>query len=326
MDNDTFNQEYVDTKLAELVRGSEAKSASALQQFVTDRLTAQSERTRTEVKTEIDALLAKLDAVIEEANKATAAARPALPKKLAGKQVKGLTHKTLEDLMHILQAKLHPLLVGPAGSGKSLAAQQCADALGLKFYVQSVGGQTSMAHIFGYKDATGTYHETHFRTAYENGGVFCMDEIDAGNANVLVGINSALSNNLCAFPDDIVPMHKDFYMVATANTIGRGANYQYTGRNRLDEATLDRFVNIFWDYDTDLERILGGDTPEQLDWSNYVWKVRDFVEKNEINVVISTRAIIKGSALIPYFSRDRIIELVILNTIPQEFHKAIKAL
>lgn len=314
----------LDVKVASAIRKMEAATAVSLETFVSDRLAAQNAVLLKAFDKEVASLLAELQEGIVEANKAFEKSKPARKIRVQGKTVKGLKHKNVEDLMKLLIAKQRPLLVGPAGSGKSMSAQQCAEGLKLPFYVQSVGAQTSMSNIFGFVDGYGNYRGTHFRTAYENGGLFCMDEIDAGNANVLVGINSALANGLCAFPDAIIPEHKDFLFVATANTVGRGANHKYAGRNRLDEATLDRFVPLWWDYDTDLERVLAGDTTEEQDWLEYVWKVRDYVDKNSINIVVGTRAVLKGRALLPYFTKDRIIEMVILTNLPQEHHDTVR--
>lgn len=301
----------------------EAATAASLETFVTDRMTSKFKEQNDQFKNEVAGLLKKLDDAIKVTNESFEKSRPARKVSVQGKTVKGLKHKNVEDLMHLLLANQRPLLVGPAGSGKSMSAQQIAQALKLNFYVQSVGAQTTMSHIFGFIDGYGTYRGTHFRTAYEGGGLFCMDEIDAGNANVLVGINSALANGLCAFPDAIIPEHKDFRFVATANTVGRGANHKYAGRNRLDEATLDRFVPLWWDYDKDLERILAGDTPEEKDWLNFVWKVREYVDAHSISVVVGTRAIIKGRAMMPYFPKKRITEMVILTNLPTEHHDAV---
>ena len=107
--------------------------------------------------------------------------------------VKGLKHKQLEQLINYCALRLSPLMVGMAGTGKTHAGEQVAVALGLPFYSMSVGAQTSKSDIIGYMDAAGRYVTTHFRTAYQQGGVFLMDEIDAGNANVLIQIKALKS-------------------------------------------------------------------------------------------------------------------------------------
>jgi len=82
-----------------------------------------------------------------------------------------------------------------------------ADALSLSFHAISVGSQTSKSDLAGYMTATGEYVRTQFREAYENGGLFLLDEADAGNSNVLILLNAALSNGKMAFPDGMVDAH-----------------------------------------------------------------------------------------------------------------------
>jgi cobaltochelatase CobS len=106
--------------------------------------------------------------------------------------------------------------------------------------------------------ATGEYSSTLFRKAYEHGGVFLVDEIDNGNPNILAALNAALSGTVCAFPDGMVKRHPDFRCIAAANTFGMGGSAQYVGRNKLDEATLDRFHRREVNYDTKLEAALFG--------------------------------------------------------------------
>jgi cobaltochelatase CobS len=165
----------------------------------------------------------------------------------------GVQHTHFEALLRIVACRLCAWLVGPAGSGKTSAAKSVADALTLPFYATSVGPQTSQSQLLGYYDANGAYVTTQLRQAYEHGGVFLLDEVDAGSAAVLVVINALLANGHAAFPDRVVERHPDFVLLAGANTIGQGADRQYVGRQQADAATLDRFVALPWDYDPQIE-------------------------------------------------------------------------
>jgi cobaltochelatase CobS len=165
----------------------------------------------------------------------------------------GVQHCHFEALLRIVACRLCAWLVGPAGSGKTSAAKSVADALTLPFYATSVGPQTSQSQLLGYYDANGAYVTTQLRQAYEHGGVFLLDEVDAGSAAVLVVINALLANGHAAFPDRVVERHADFVLLAGANTIGQGADRQYVGRQQADAATLDRFVALPWDYDPQIE-------------------------------------------------------------------------
>lgn len=206
----------------------------------------------------------------------------------------GKQHYQFEPLLTIIAARINALLVGPAGSGKTMAAHAAATALGLPFASISVGMQTTKTDFLGYMDATGKYVRTLFRDTFEHGGVYLIDEMDAGNANVITTINQALANNFAAFPDGMVVKHPDFVIVASANTYGTGANREYVGRNQLDAATLDRFAVVNWNYDEALEN----DLCPNKDWLAEVRKYRANADKNKIRAIVSPRASIMGAKLL----------------------------
>lgn len=232
--------------------------------------------------------------------------------------LKGLKHKQLQDLIVTATLRLPVLMVGMAGTGKTHAAEQVAEALKVNFYAMSVGAQTSKSDIIGYMNANGVYVKTHFRDAYEKGGVFLMDELDAGNANVLIQVNAALSNGQAAFPDKMVKMHKDFIFVATANTYGTGMDRQYVGRNQLDAATLDRFTLIDWDIDEDLEAGFVFGTYGKA-WNMAVRAARDYVSEHNIRALITPRATLKGCKLLSAkVAPISVIQAVLLNSVPDD--------
>ena len=90
-----------------------------------------------------------------------------------------------------------------------------------------------------------------------------------------------------AFPHETIDRHKDFRIIAAANTWGKGSDMQYVGRNALDGATLDRFDNIYLDYDRKLESNLYPND-EVL---KFMWSFRDAVDKAKIHHIVSTRGI-----------------------------------
>jgi MoxR-like ATPase len=226
-------------------------------------------------------------------------------------EVKPGRHKMFPALLRTCKARVNAMLVGPAGSGKTSAASQVAQELGLPFYAISVGGQTTQAQIIGYMDAGGTYRPTVFRFAYEKGGVFLLDEVDAGNANVLTVLNAALANSEYAFPNGMVKRHADFVCVAAANTWGQGADRQYVGRNQLDAATLDRFMGkVFWNYDEATEAAWAGNA----DWTRRVQRIRAAVSGLKVRVMVTPRASIEGAKLLNAgFSRSEVEDMTIFN-------------
>lgn len=232
---------------------------------------------------------------------------------------KGLTHENMPWLLETMALRLSPLMVGTPGTGKSHAAKQAAEVLGLTFDSMSVGLQTSKADILGYMHAGGDYVPSLFRHAYENGGVFLMDEIDAGNPNVLVIINAALSNKVSGFPDGMVERHKDFIFVGAANTYGLGQDRQYVGRNQLDAATLDRFAYVDWPIDEALEYALIYPYENGPRWIKVVRAIRHYIYSNKIQMVVSPRMSIKGAALLDAGQAfDRVVQSVVTPLTPKD--------
>lgn len=204
----------------------------------------------------------------------------------------GYQHYMTEKIIRVIGIGHNVMMVGPAGCGKTFIGQQAARALNLPFYITSTVNDTH--EIMGFVDGYGKYHATPFRHAFEHGGVWIADEIDAWDASALLAANSALANGYANFPDSTAPISRNnaFRMVATANTFGNGADRIYIGRNELDAASLDRFAVINVDYDLNLERMFANGNAE---WLEYVWKVRKRVQEKKIRHVVSSRAITNGS-------------------------------
>jgi cobaltochelatase CobS len=201
-------------------------------------------------------------------------------------------HRILPDIIMAVVARTNPFIVGPAGSGKTTLCQQVAQAIGRKFYMSnSVAGKHE---LLGFRDAHGQIVETDFFHAFTKGGLFLFDEADNSNPNALVALNSAIANGYCEFAGKLHKAHKDFQVIAAANTFGRGADGLYVGRNKLDAATLDRFQTYVMDYDEELERELAGND----DWVAWVQKVRSVIYSEKILHVVSPRASIAGARLL----------------------------
>ena len=222
-------------------------------------------------------------------------------------------HVAFETTYRTIVAGCSPFLVGPAGSGKSTILSQIAQSMDLPFYPMSVNSLTSDYNIIGYNDANGKYIPTIFRQAYEHGGLFTFEEIDAGNPNVLTVINNAMSQDKYSFPDKIVDKHPKFILAASGNTYGTGANIKYIGRNPLDAATLDRFVMVYTDYDKRLENTLCSNK----DWLAWVWAVRDIVNTLDMKLVVGTRAVLHGEKLLNAgLPRDAVEQMVVFKGLP----------
>lgn len=204
----------------------------------------------------------------------------------------GTQHFQFEKLSKYVQTKNNIFLVGSAGSGKTTAARNIAKALNIKFYF--TGAINSEYKLTGFIDAQGRIVNTEFRKAYEHGGLFLFDEIDASFPQAILAFNAALANDFMDFPDKKVPKHRNFYCIAAANTFGTGADRQYVGRNQLDAATLDRFITFNWEIDETLEHELANN----YEWVNYVQKARKAASKIGERHIISPRASMQGADLL----------------------------
>ena len=202
-------------------------------------------------------------------------------------------HYQLQRLVDWLNIRSHVWAAGPAGSGKTTAAEMAATALHLPYYELVCGMGTNDWSLLGHKSpTTGEYIPGHLRQPFEHGGVLCLDELDNTQPSVLVTLNGALSSNKYTFPDQVVPRHPDFVVVGCANTWGHGANRQYM-RNQIDAATLDRFRKITWNYDEEAEWDWAG--RDQSPWISYVQEVRSAANRMGMRTVISPRASIEGA-------------------------------
>lgn len=233
-----------------------------------------------------------------------------------------VAHEAFPQIFKAIQCNLNVMLIGPAGSGKTSIAEQIAKALKIPF--RFTGAVDSPYKLTGFIDANGNLVRTAFREAYENGGLFLFDEVDASSASAMMAFNAALANGSSDFPDGVIKRHKDFRCIAAANTFGRGADRIYVGRNALDGATLDRFVVVNFEYDETLERALAGEG--MADWVNRVQEIRKAVFNLKLRFVVSPRASIFGSQLLRSgMSKKETEEMVIWKGMEKETRKKIRA-
>jgi len=228
--------------------------------------------------------------------------------------VTGKQHKKFEKLLRKLNRHRKAFLAGPTGSGKTYLAEQVSKAMGLPFASLSMSAGMSEGHLTGRTTINGDYISTKFVDFYENGGVFLIDEVDAGDANTLLVLNKALSNAVGGTigipyresnPEAV--MHKDFLLVCAGNTWGDGDDGDYTGREILDRAFMNRFSTskIEVDYDEELEEELMKDCPEVF---RRFREIRRNVVKNNINQVVATRTMV--DARMDYLDGDDIDTII----------------
>lgn len=243
--------------------------------------------------------------------------------------VDGTQHARFADVVRIINTRvqgrrLHVWLVGPSGSGKSYLAASCAKASKLTYY--STSAIQSKYDLIGFISPTGAEHtlRTPFREAFENGGIFAWDDIDASDPRAFVAFNEALANGRFPFPDKMVEQHTDFVCIASANTWGNGATADYVGRNKIDGATLSRFVRVCVDYDEALERDLVGE--QGREWAEFVQSVRKAVSTEGIKVLVTPRHTLQGAALLQAgFKRKEVEAMTVFAGLDDATTRKLKA-
>lgn len=221
---------------------------------------------------------------------------------------KEIKHTKFEEIKVCVENNIPVYLYGPAGSGKNHVLQQIAEGLGLEFYFTNSVQQEYK--ITGFIDAGGNFHETEFYKAFKNGGLFFLDEMDASIPEVLILLNAALANGYFEFPNGKINAHKDFKVVAAGNTVGTGADEQYTGRLQLDQATLDRFAMIEFDYDRNIELSIAKGNEELV---QFIRSLRAQAKSKGINATFSYRCISMVAKLEGKMDLKKIIQIAIVK-------------
>lgn len=193
-------------------------------------------------------------------------------------------------------------LVGEPGSMKTSVVDPLAEMLGIeesRRFVVSANNQMSRAELLGFNNGYGNFVETAIYWVVKNGGLLIIDEIDAGNANVLTALNTAATNEFVGFANgELVRKHPQCYIIAAGNTVGKGSTEEFVGRNQLDLATRTRFVFLRWDTDWDLvaeivKAQLGTD-----EWAKKVKLLHDIVQRHSYPFVVSSRVALIGAAML----------------------------
>lgn len=231
------------------------------------------------------------------------------------------THPMLEKVLRLAQVGLNVLMVGPAGAGKTTIAEQVANILGHSYGSISCTAGSSESELLGWLMPTGEagrfeYTPAQFIQLYETGNsLFLFDELDAADSNMMLSVNTALSNGKLHVPrrfnNPTVLKGENALIMATANTHGTGADMVYAGRNQLDAATLDRFYVVHIGYNEALEASIMGQKresaqswkPDSVDNINddlqklheVIKAVRDLANAHKLRRVISTRAFQKAA-------------------------------
>ena len=230
-------------------------------------------------------------------------------------ELQGIQHEKFETVLKFVANDEPVYLAGPAGSGKNVICKQVAKALGLNFYFTNA--VTQEYKLTGFTDAMGNYQETQFYKAFTQGGVFMLDEMDASIPEVLIILNAAIANRYFDFPAPIGyrEAHPDFRVIAAGNTAGHGADYEYVGRNQLDQASLDRFAFVNIDYSEAIENnVAGGD----LELADFCRSFRKAAEKSGISITVSYRAIGRLAKMMHILSIEEALQTCLVKGLEKD--------
>lgn len=196
-----------------------------------------------------------------------------------------IKHEQYETIKSCLACNIPVYLAGPAGSGKNFTVEQIAEEMGWEFYFSNSVQQEYK--LTGFIDAGGDFHDTELYKACtsENECVFFLDEMDASIPEVLVLLNAAIANGYFEFPTGRVDFN-NVHFVAAGNTVGSGADEMYTGRMVLDQATLDRFAIIEFDYSRKVEMSI---TKNNVQLVDFIHALREDAELKGIRATFSYR-------------------------------------
>lgn len=217
-------------------------------------------------------------------------------------------HEKFDEVTAIVSQDIPVYLTGKAGTGKNVICKQVAKALGLDFYFTNA--VTQEYKLTGFIDANGTYQGTQFYQAFTKGGLFFLDEMDASIPETLVILNAAIANRYFDFPTGKVDAHPDFRVVAAGNTVGTGADSEYTGRYCLDEASLDRFAMVEISYSRQIEDALSNGDSELV---NFAHIFRDITEKSGLKCLFSYRTITRVAKLKSMLPLKEVLKISLLK-------------
>ena len=234
------------------------------------------------------------------------------------KEVKGTVHEQFEKVCTLVNMDIPVFLSGAAGTGKNVICKQVAEALNLDFYFTNA--VTQEFQLKGFIDANGTYHETQFYKAFTQGGLFFLDEMDGSIPETLIILNSAIANRYFDFPTGKVEAHPDFRVIAAGNTVGTGADIEYTGRFQLDASSLDRFALVTIDYSPAIEKAVTGGNEELCQFAR---EFREVTEKVGIRCLFTYRSMERITKLEELFDLSEVLKMSLTKGLSKDDIKII---
>jgi MoxR-like ATPase len=225
--------------------------------------------------------------------------KPAIPE-LEPMDSEYIKHKDFDKVAAYINKGINTLLIGPAGTGKSMMGREIAKSLNLEYFEQSLGGGMRYAQIIGTKDIeNGKSFFTPSKlleAMQDENKLIILNEIFGLEPEVLLAFNDAFEKKtrFVMTPDGRVEIKAK--VLATANTTGRNVSRQYTGAQRVDDSLLSRFgAKIKIEIDPKVEEKLLEQIPNEehrLQMAAKVRELRENIKSNNIAFDAGTRELV----------------------------------
>ena len=222
------------------------------------------------------------------------------------REIKGTVHECFDKVLNLVNMDIPVFLSGAAGTGKNVICKQVAEAMNLDFYFTNA--VTQEYQLKGFIDANGVYHETQFYKAFVNGGLFFLDEMDGSIPETLIILNAAIANRYFDFPTGKVEANPNFRVIAAGNTVGTGADIEYTGRFQLDASSLDRFALVHVGYSPAIEKAVTNGNDELCRFAN---QFRKITENAGIKCLCTYRALERIAKLESVFDLPEVMQMAL---------------
>lgn len=222
------------------------------------------------------------------------------------REIKGAVHECFDKVLNLVNMDIPVFLSGAAGTGKNVICKQVAEAMNLDFYFTNA--VTQEYQLKGFIDANGIYHETQFYKAFVNGGLFFLDEMDGSIPETLIILNAAIANRYFDFPTGKVEANPNFRVIAAGNTVGTGADIEYTGRFHLDASSLDRFALVHVGYSPAIEKAVTNGNDELCRFAN---QFRKITENAGIKCLCTYRALERIAKLESVFDLPEVMQMAL---------------
>lgn len=155
---------------------------------------------------------------------------------------------------YAIKRRKNLLIVGPTGCGKSSIALNVAARLQERLEIFSCSGETSVDELIGKpwkverngQSVTIPVYGAGIR-AYQEGKGLLLEEVDFPNPDIHASLHRLLELSqdfihVNVGEPEVIKRDKNFFVMATANTIGSGEdNFLYAGTKVLNAAFLNRF-------------------------------------------------------------------------------------